>query len=803
MHTDTLAMSARRGPGRKLSAKSRFPARSAVRLLLTALFVALLAGAGGAAEQTQAENMLSNGSFETVGEDGFPIDWRISRQPDDIQDPGMRGSVDTEIKHDGKQSLKIVAQGVKARYAGLMHTAVHLDGPATYKFSGWIKAEDYEITPDVQAGNCVHAFWFWVTPRGTDQRLQSASLALNKAGTFDWTYTENEFRVPCPVTLTAGAWKGFNGTVWYDDIRIERVGERQVTQTERGSDVDRLVAEFPDALRSEDGSFAVLFAPPVKKITRRIAKEEGALTAGPRAAVSLAKNESEDVQLVLAPLAGKSFTVEFYPTVLIHSATGQQIPGAVDVSPVGYVGYSDGKQLITEPWPDILLADRNVVLQPNQLQPLWTQVRIPADAPAGKYTTTVRITRDRKPVAIVPVDVRVYDFALPATPTLPTAFGSWTAQSQDQLLSHRVGLTGTVTAMSGYSRFGKKWYTEREFSEVKPHVDEALGRIEAVGGRHFNVEIPRIPGCFPGGANSIGAFQKFRPNYSDSQREYIVRYYRDYAKYLKDRGVFDNATVYLYDEPEEEIFDFITDARELIRKADPDLPCMVVGHIWPELVGAVDVWCPHVIDFDKEEAVKLMRERKAAGEKVWAYNTIDPPGYAGWIVDPQCDLLSTRLMFWIVRKYGFDGFLHWCSDRGMHPVVQLGNSTDCYLPKGPGAYEFGAGQLVYSRPIAKERTDPSNMVPDVMIPSIRLKAIRDGLEDHDYFVLLEQAVRNADENKVDPEVLAEAKKLVDIPPDIAVSFKQYTHDTAAVLNWRDRVASAIESLGTDAAGQDD
>ena len=590
----------------------------------------------------------------------------------------MKGFVDTEIKRDGRQSLRVEAKSVTAEYAGLMHTgSVQLDGPATYKLSGWLKADDYVTTPNPMNYSAVHALWFWVTARDTDQRLQSAALGLNKTGTFDWTYGETEFKVPCPVSLSASAWGGYNGTVWYDDIRIERVGEPDITQTERAPTVGELVAEFPHALKSADGSFAVLFAPPVKKITRRVSVEDGALTDGPNASLSVAKNESEALQLVLAPLADEPFTVEFFETALRHVETRRVILGAVTTQTVGYVGYSDGERLITEPWPDPLLDDCNVRLRPNELQPLWVEVSMPAGALPGEYTATVRITRDRKPVAVVPVDVTVYDFALPAMPTLPTAFGSWVRQSQQQLLTHRVGLTVTVAPMLGYPRFGKEWHTEREFAAVRPYVDEVLARIEVAGGRHFNVEIPRIPGCYPGGAGSIGAFSKFRPSYTDAQREYIVRFYREYAEYLKKRGLFDQATVYLYDEPEKEVFDFIKDARELIRKADPDLPCMVVGHIWPELVGVVDVWCPHVNDFDEEEAVNLMRERQAAGEKVWVYNTIDKVPYAGWSVEPTCDLLSTRLMFWTVRKYGFDGFLHWVSDRRMHPVVRLGNSTDC------------------------------------------------------------------------------------------------------------------------------
>jgi len=300
-----------------------------------------------------------------------------------------------------------------------------------------------------------------------------------------------------------------------------------------------------------------------------------------------------------------------------------------------------------------------------------------------------------------------------------------------------------------------------------------------------------------GGANSIGGFQHFRANYSEAQRDYIVRYYRDYAKSLKTRGIFHRATVYLYDEPEEVVFDFIRDCRGLIRTADPDLPCMVVGHIWPELVGVVDVWCPHIRDFyedsnEEKDNVALLRERQAACEKVWAYNTVEHPPYAGWLVDPKCDLLSTRLMFWIVRRYGFDGFLHWACDRDVHPVARFDESTDCYLPKGPGAYEFGAGQLVYSEPVLAKDLDPEKARHTHMIPSIRLKAIRDGLEDYDYFVLLERALQEEREKGINRATIAQAQELAEIPPDIAVSFTDYTHDVNRVMEWRDRVARAIE-----------
>ena len=44
------------------------------------------------------------------------------------------------------------------------------------------------------------------------------------------------------------------------------------------------------------------------------------------------------------------------------------------------------------------------------------------------------------------------------------------------------------------------------------------------------------------------------------------------------------------------------------------------------------------------------------------------------------------------------------------------------------------------------------------------------------------------------EAVSEAEALVAVPPDVARSFTEYTHDPKRVFAWRDRVARAIQRL---------
>ncbi|MGA2502053.1 MAG: glycoside hydrolase domain-containing protein, partial [Tepidisphaeraceae bacterium] len=63
-------------------------------------------------------------------------------------------------------------------------------------------------------------------------------------------------------------------------------------------------------------------------------------------------------------------------------------------------------------------------LPADRTQGFWVDVNVPADAKAGVYRGVYRVTaQDQSPVEI-PVELTIWDFTLPPTPTLVTEFGS-------------------------------------------------------------------------------------------------------------------------------------------------------------------------------------------------------------------------------------------------------------------------------------------------------------------------------------------------------------------------------------------
>lgn len=137
-----------------------------------------------------------------------------------------------------------------------------------------------------------------------------------------------------------------------------------------------------------------------------------------------ARNEREAAQLVLRsarPLDG--FRIECGD---LTGPSGVQIPSRhVEVLQVKYLEITQPTDRASTPglWPDPLLPIRDRLnLQANFNHAFWLRVRVPTNTPAGTYRGWVALqAKDLE--TRVPIELTVYDFALPERMTCTTAFG--------------------------------------------------------------------------------------------------------------------------------------------------------------------------------------------------------------------------------------------------------------------------------------------------------------------------------------------------------------------------------------------
>lgn len=355
---------------------------------------------------------------------------------------------------------------------------------------------------------------------------------------------------------------------------------------------------------------------------------------------------------------------------------------------------------------------------------------MPRETAPGVYAGlfTVHASNER---AQIPVELTVWDFALPEGPTHENHFGG----IERVAAYHKVEpgsdafhqIEDRYIAMMAEHRINPP-LPRRLWPEVADDgaaifdepTDAAI--TEFVNRYHVtNIDVPRAPF-----GDMLGA-----------DRDKALRFYRSWYAYLEQKGWARRAYLYMLDEPNDpEAYEQVRRLGALVNEAAPGLRRLVVEQpytqdpAWGVLDGAIDIWCP-LFGFVHEPSVQRVI---AQDDEAWSYTALvqtappyhpeyetvkgDKPPF--WQIDYP--VTSYRIAPWLNRRYGITGLLYWSA-------VYWG-SPDRNPWDDPGfrIRWNGEGALVYPG------TDAGIDGP---ISSIRLKNLRDGMEDYEYFVLLE------------------------------------------------------------------
>jgi hypothetical protein len=229
--------------------------------------------------------------------------------------------------------------------------------------------------------------------------------------------------------------------------------------------------------------------------------------------------------------------------------------------------------------------------------------------------------------------------------------------------------------------------------------------------------------------------------------------------------------LYLTDEPNDlEEYRYVQKWGPIIRQARSVVKVLVTEQprpqengAWGDLFGGVDIWCTQFFRADDSE---IMVPRQALGETIWTYTAL----CQGKRVIPwwQTDfpLLHYRVPTWIMWPQRIRGLLYWGSMTVWHTAKDPWTQPLTYSQTEP-RYN-GEGLLAY----------PARDVGyDGIVPSLRLMALRDSIEDYEYMAILERL-----------GLAAEAEKIV-LP--LAGSWFQWNADPAAYDAARAKLAEII------------
>ena len=400
-------------------------------------------------------------------------------------------------------------------------------------------------------------------------------------------------------------------------------------------------------------------------------------------------------------------------------------------------------------WPDPLLPERDaffgeprrafpVAVPAGLTQAIWVEVCVPQDARPGRHRGVVVLADGRAELAEVPVAVDVWPFALPATTTHPVTFG----------LPTRVGTR--ALGRPDDPELARALAAAALRHRVSPHglsYDPPTGTCTAarceLDFRSYDAEMaPILDGTLVPGVR--GTFADVRVTARDwtAPEPDLVALFRAWREHFDRRGWSDRLWLYTLDEPKP------GDVSELARRARAahagGVRVFVTSTPIPALDGLVDAYAPNVFFFDR-----------LAGESLRARGPMASPGRAFWYASCMshgCDELPAAGPTRREMSRAFSGFPGYEIDRPGAAARAMGWLAFRERVAGELYYDMlhawsgdpwkdvrafagnGDGTLLY--PGLPDRLGGSHPFP---VESIRLKLVRDGIEDWEMLALAERS----------------------------------------------------------------
>ena len=404
--------------------------------------------------------------------------------------------------------------------------------------------------------------------------------------------------------------------------------------------------------------------------------------------------------------------------------------------PRGAGWYADALIPFTDPDTGKPLSGAAISAVPFDLkagvnQPIWVDLLVPRNAKAGKYSGTYTVTSDQGNFT-APIALTVWNFTLPASPSLKSSFLFFQAGS---LAAERELLRNKLTPLS-------------TSPQDQPGLMKEFGLNTTNIGPFSGADIGR---CSMSPAPSASQFQALAAaqqkglmlyNYSADEIGHCSNLYptiKQWAKNMHQAGIRNlismSPTPALYDDGSG------------------------TGR------SAVDIWVLLPVMYNNSQAqVKQVLQK---GDNVWSYNTLVQDAYSPkWEID--FDPVDFRIQpGFISQSLNLTGMLYWRVDRWpADPWNNVNNAGTFASANYPGD-----GMLVY----------PGQQVGvKGVVASMRVKWLRDGVQDYDYVEILKK--------------LGREDVAMQIARSVGPDWTNWTRDPNAIENARKKLGETIDAI---------
>jgi hypothetical protein len=366
-------------------------------------------------------------------------------------------------------------------------------------------------------------------------------------------------------------------------------------------------------------------------------------------------------------------------------------------------------------------------------QPVWVDVTVPRATAAGVYTGTYTVTSTQGN-ATVSLTLRVWNFTLPLQPALKSCFEYWPTSdsgegrgvltADQELLRHRLNPISTATRneRSLIDNYGLQSTSLSFWS----NASQSSGTMNAA---------PSVASVLADKAAHQSDLYMYCYSADEISNPALYSGIKAWARAFHSAGVDQLITMV----PVSDLFD---DGSGTGR-------------------SAVDDWV--LLPKQYDQSLSDVLAALAKGDEIWSYNCNQQDDYSPkWQIDYAP--LNYRLQpGFISQSLNLTGLLYWRVDNW---------STDVWNAKYSSSGYPGEGLLVYPGAVVG--------LSGQVVPSMRLKYLRDGVDDYDYVALL--------------KAQGQGSYALSVAASVGPDWSDWTRSPSAVAAARIELGNRLDSL---------
>ena len=711
-----------------------------------------------------SHNIVSNPSAET-GENNVPTGWktRIDRAaPNFIWD-------NKEAK-TGHYSLKIKGPG-----AGCWYTTLPIQYGKKYRVSFYFKSRSTrEFNPEANLFACL--IKEGKNGAGALQWVNNFSMRTisewSKVCMIDYVAKEGDKELRLELWLNGNRSKispDETSEVWFDDLAIE---ER-----------DCPPAKIQNFLLLKNENFDVITSPG----TENIFKNDN-LSDSPKI---------DSIKLNAGRGETRGFQITVRPHVQLDRVKweGENFTGPASFSRKNIKNYrveyiSLPRKEIPGPLPDEDLSKLRV----NENNPFYFLIKIPENTKKGIYKTNIKLKNGNNVIVSVPLELKVWDFTIPRNPSMEMVADLWyhilphyekgemidiNKRYLSNLVEHRA-----VTALGGLkAKIVEKKPLQKEIELDSKNFEASIRHLHQLGvcknvichWYSFNFYNNTFMGI-PIFKNAEG--EENNPHFNAIFDEMIKKI----NGLLDKEGCRNSFEVAISDEPDihnRSVVRFIKGVAKSFKAADPRIRVFSTGILHKDFAPYFDRWYFNNlrIPFAQEE-IKMIERKGTKGI------------YLNNITDPSVPPLKLRMLVWALWKEHYAGFL-WLQINGWGR-----NTPKGFVKDNPWEGKFKGIVFIYPPREGKSEEGPIN--------SLHWEALREGMEDIEYFNMLKKLLKDK-RGQVPESLLLQGQKALDRVNEIVDhvpiggetwSDTFYSPDVALIEEVRREIAQKIEEINS-------